>query len=122
MKNCELRQDAFVQNLRLGGIVHRVALDSRRVTRCQRRTMCGWSYTEGGTVVSAVFFKLEPSFRRCQKCFFRNHVCTATIKRVGKRGSNIARLQQRNIHSSSSFSATGLKAGSQRDPVQEYSD
>ena len=109
--NCELR-GAFVRNLKLGGSVHRIAPESQRLPRFRRRTICGWNYDGGGTLISAAFLHLDESFRRCQKCFPKTgtHTAAARRDRLQQQGGNASKVRA----SSDSEEA--------RDPIQEYLD
>ena len=117
--NCELR-GAFVRNLKLGGSVHRIAPESQRLPRFRRRTICGWNYDGGGTLISAAFLHLDESFRRCQKCFPKTGTHTAAARRDSKRGPEVAQLQQQGGNTSKVRASNDSEEA--RDPIQEYLD
>ena len=68
-RHCGSRLGAFVQNLKEGGCVHRVAPQSNHLPRSKRRTICGWRYDGMGTSIGTTFRRLDEPLRRCQKCF-----------------------------------------------------
>ena len=81
-RHCGPRLGAFVQNLKEGGCVHRVAPQSSHLPRSKRRTMCGWRYDGVGTLIGATFRRLDESSRRCQKCFPHNGAAAVAAMRA----------------------------------------
>ena len=66
--DCGPRPASYVENLKPGGRVHRVAAQSQRLPRSKRVTQCGWRYGAVRTLICS-FNRLDDSSRKCAKCF-----------------------------------------------------